>query len=86
MQFFIKIFYALFFIIILSTSPLKASDFEIAIASQLIDQGYERVEVKSESGKIVFEAFKKNKKRELYYSSLTGRDGKNSPIMIPQKK
>ena len=73
MQFFIKIFYALFFIIILSTSPLKASDFEIAIASQLIDQGYERVEVKSESGKIVFEAFKKNKKRELYYSSITGR-------------
>ena len=59
MQFFIKIFYALFSIIILSTSPLKASDFEISIASQLIDQGYERVEVKSESGKIIFEAFKK---------------------------
>ena len=73
MQFFMKILYFLFPIMILSLSPSKASDFEIAIASQLVEQDYERVEVKNESGKIIFEAFKKNKKRELHYSSFTGR-------------
>ena len=73
MPLFMKIFYVLLSIMILSILPLKASEFEIAIASQLIDQDYERVEVKSENGKIIFEAFKKDKKRELRYSSLTGR-------------